>query len=146
MRIFGYIVLAVVVVVVCSALLQFCSYAGKVVDTTMNAIDPSALLQKYEWFKGASAQLQKKRADITIYEERMKPYKEMDPLKMPRHVSEQMLVWSQELAGIRASYNSLAADYNSQMSKINWAFTNVGSLPRGAKEPLPREFAPYTTN
>lgn len=41
-------------------------------------------------------------------------------------------VLSGELSGIKASYNSLAAEYNSQMSKMNWRFTNIGELPADA--------------
>jgi len=31
------------------------------------------------------------------------------------------------------------------MAKFNWAFANVGELPKGADRPLPREFKPYET-
>ena len=40
--------------------------------------------------------------------------------------------------------HGLAAEYNAQMAKFNWAFTNQGKLPAGATEVLPREFKPYT--
>jgi len=60
-------------------------------------------------------------------------------------VREQVGLWQSEVAGITASYNALAADYNAQMSKINYRFCNVGDLPRGATDPLPREFKPYQT-
>src|SRR3990172_12847418 len=33
---------------------------------------PRAMLQKYEWFKDAAAQLDKKRADISVYQSRFK--------------------------------------------------------------------------
>lgn len=46
----------------------------------------------------------------------------------------------------KPSYNSLAADYNSQMAKFNWRFANKGDLPPGATDPLPREFKPYVSN
>lgn len=101
---------------------------------------PDALLKKYEWFKDASAQLDKKLADIQVYEERIKEASTVD-----RTEREQRNLWLTELAGIKASYNSLAAEYNSQMSKFNWRFTNVGNLPPGAETPLPREYKPYTT-
>jgi hypothetical protein len=51
--------------------------------------------------------------------------------------------WEQELAGIRASYNGLAAEYNAQMAKMNWAFCNIGKCPPGSTNPLPREYKPY---
>ena len=55
------------------------------------------------------------------------------------------MVWEQEQAGMVLSYNALAAEYNAKMAEMHWAFTNVGQLPAGASEPLPREFAPYRT-
>ncbi len=119
-------------------------YAGKVVSTAEEQIDPRTLLRRYEWFKDARAQLDKKRADIALYEQRLANtegrYVGRD---MPRHVFEQVGLWQTEMLGVKASYNSLAAEYNSQMSKINWRFTNVGQLPAGATEAMPREFTPY---
>ena len=49
----------------------------------------------------------------------------------------------QEVSGITAGLNALASEYNAQMAKWNWRFTNVGQLPKGATEALPREFKPY---
>ena len=65
-----------------------------------------------------------------------------NPAKTDR---EQMYVWMSEVAGIKANYNQLAAEYNANMAKFNWAFANKGQLPIGAEVPLPREFKPYTT-
>lgn len=117
---------------------------------------PREALRKYEWFKDAAAQLEAKRADITVYEGRLtnieQMYAESDngkPLprhKWPRADIENYNLWSQEVAGIKASYNGLAAEYNSQMSKFNWQFAEKGKLPPGATDPLPREFKPYVTN
>lgn len=101
---------------------------------------PETLLKKYEWFKDAAAQLDKKRADIQIYEARLKEATIVD-----RTDREQRMLWVTELSGIKASYNGLAAEYNSQMAKLNWRFTNIGDLPPGG-EPLPREFRTYSTN
>lgn len=108
-----------------------------------------AMLQKYEWFKDASAQLDKKQADIRVYEQRMTQMKD-DYAKLERHKwsredREQFNIWSSEVAGVKASYNSLAAEYNSEMAKFNWRFANVGELPKGAEKPLPREYKPYIT-
>lgn len=108
---------------------------------------PSAALEKYEWFKDAAAQLDKKKADIQLYDSRMKAMKEtyanLERQKWPREDREQFNLWSSEVSGVAASYNSLAAEYNSGMAKFNWSFANAGDLPKGATEPLPREFKPY---
>lgn len=107
---------------------------------------PEALLRKYEWFKDASAALDKKQADIQVYDgriQRMKAdYVGVPRAKWPRDEREQLAIWESEESGIKASYNALAAEYNAEMSKINWRFTNVGDVPQGGK-PVPREFRAY---
>jgi hypothetical protein len=60
-----------------------------------------------------------------------------------REDREQLNVWMQEVAGVKASFNQLAAEYNANMAKFNYRFTNAGDLPRGATEVLPREFRTY---
>lgn len=122
------------------------SEAGKVVQEEFG---PRAMLEKYEWFKDAAAQLEKKRADITVYEGRMKAmeetYRNLERHRWPREDREQYNIWASEVAGVKAGYNQLAAEYNAQMAKFNWRFANVGELPEGADTPLPREFKPYVT-
>lgn len=108
---------------------------------------PRAMLEKYEWFKDASAQLDKKVADIKIFDGRLtsmkNDYAGIARTKWDRTDKEQFNLWTQELAGIKASYNSLSAEYNAQMAKFNWRFANAGALPEGANEVLPREYRPY---
>lgn len=126
-----------------------CRWFGEAEDVAYDEFGPKAMLKKYSWFKDASAELDKKLADIKIYEGRMvamnETYKNLPRQKWPREDREQYNIWSSELAGVKASYNSLAAEYNSQMVKFNWKFANKGQLPQGATEPLPREYKPYTT-
>lgn len=119
------------------------SDAGAVAQKEFSA---SAVLQKYEWFKDAAAQLDAKKANIEAYRRRQesmkssygsKPRSEWD-----RSDKEQFNLWEQELAGTVANYNGLAAEYNASMAKSNWAFANAGNLPKGA-EPLPREYREY---
>lgn len=107
---------------------------------------PDALLRKYEWFKDASAGLDAKAADLKVYDGRFADLKAqyvgVPRGKWPRDDREQYSIWASEAAGVRASYNALAAEYNSEMSKFNWRFTNVGDVPQGGA-PLPREYRPY---
>lgn len=111
---------------------------------------PRASLEKYSWFKDVAAQLERKKADIAVYEGRIQAmqetYKSVPRQQWPREDREQVNVWSSEVAGVKASYNNLAADYNAQMAKFNWRFANVGDLPKGADVPLPREFKTYIAN
>lgn len=127
-----------------------CRYAQDGADTAFKEFKPSALLKKYEYFKDMSAQLDKKQADLKVYENRLadlkEQYKGIPRKDWARDDREQYSIWCSEQSGIKASYNSLAADYNSAMSKFNYAFCNVGTLPEGATQPLPREFKPYIEN
>lgn len=122
---------------------------GEATQVAHDEFGPKALLAKYEWFKDAAANLEKKQADITVYDGRMKAmdgtYKGVPRQKWAREDREQYNVWTSEVAGVKASYNQLAADYNAQMAKFNWRFANAGELPKGADIPLPREFKPYVT-
>jgi phage gp36-like protein len=115
--------------------------ADRAVTVATQELDPRTLLNRYMWFKDAATMLDKKRADIALYEQRLADIKITDT--SPRYVYEQRMQWQTEMLGVKASYNSLAAEYNAAMAKINWCFTNAGSLPAGATEPLPREFRSY---
>lgn len=122
---------------------------GEAAQVAREEFGPRAMLEKYEWFKDAAAQLEKKQADVTVYQGRIAAmsdgYADLPRQKWPREDREQFNVWSSEVAGVKASYNTLAADYNAQMTKFNWRFANAGELPQGAERPLPREFKPYET-
>ena len=124
--------------------MRACSEAA---DVAHEEFGPRELLRKYEWFKDCSAQLDKKKADIKIYESRLEllegVYGDERRSDWAKEDREQYNLWAVEVAGVRASYNSLAAEYNSQMSKFNWRFTNAGQLPKGAVETLPREYKQY---
>lgn len=112
---------------------------------------PRALLKKYEWFKDASAQLDAKKKNIEAQQLRLTALEDAyktDGKPLPRNqwtrtdleTSNQIQA---EISGMKANFNDLAAQYNAAMVKINYAFTNVGQLPQGATDPLPREFKPY---
>lgn len=105
-------------------------------ETAYNEFKVSTLLKKYEYFKDLSAAIDKKRADIEVYQTEISSYnKDDDKFYIEQRKS--------ELLGIIAMHNQLCAEYNSAMSKFNYRFTNVGDLPEGAVEPLPREYKPY---
>ena len=105
-------------------------------DTVYNEFKVSTLIKKYEYFKDLSAAIDKKRADIELYQIEISSYtKEDDRFYVEQRKS--------ELIGIIAMHNQLCAEYNSAMSKFNYRFTNIGDLPEGATEPLPREYKPY---
>lgn len=108
---------------------------------------PKEMLRKYEWFKDAAAQLDKKSADLKVYSVRLSAlgdsYQGAKRSDWAREDREQWNLIYAESTGIKNSYNMLAAEYNAQMTKFNYRFANVGTLPAGASTPLPREYKPY---
>jgi len=139
--------LCLIAMVGCSILSRGCSWLGKAADVAEQQVDPALLLKRYEWFKNVAAECDKKLADIEVYKSRLtnmeKDYEGVARKDWDRTDKEQFNLWEQEVAGVVASYNSLAAEYNAAMAKINYSFTNIGSLPKGASEPLPREVREY---
>lgn len=129
---------------ICGGLiLTGCNWTSRAVDMVSDQVDPYELQRKYELFKDMSAQLDKKLADLQVYKTRTRAAH--CDTATDRVGREQCMVWLQEQSGIAASYNGLAAEYNAAMSKWNYRFTNIGDLPKGATQPLPREYKPYVT-
>ena len=113
--------------------LSSCSDAGQ---TVYNEFKASSLLKKYEYFKDLSAAIDKKRADIEMYQSEIETFTEKDDAF---YIQQR----KSELLGIITMHNQLCSEYNSAMSKFNYRFTNAGDLPAGAVTPLPREYKPY---
>lgn len=151
----GFTIIGIVVVVIvlgsCVAIVGYVAgWFGEAARVAQEEFGPEEALRKYEWFKDAAAQLEKKQADIEVFQARItsqnEAYEGVPRKDWPRDEREQRSIWESEVAGVKASYNQLAAEYNAQMAKFNWQFANVGDLPEGAEEPLPREFKSYTTH
>ncbi len=125
------------------------NWCGETAQVAQQELGPNALLQKYMWLKEAHAQLDKKQADIKVYQGSLQSladqYQGVPRTKWAREDRDAYNQKSAEIAGTIASYNDLAAQYNAKMAEVNWAFTNVGQLHKGATDPLPREYAPYRT-
>jgi len=123
-------------------------WLGRANQVIQSEFDPQELLRKYEWFKDAAAQLDKKLADIQVYRENIiqmrEDYGDVLRTQWDRTDRIQFNQWNIELAGVRASYNALAAEYNAQSSKFNWPdLLKVDGEPKGGLVDLPHEFKPY---
>jgi hypothetical protein len=136
-----------IVVVLGMTTMHSCRYVKDAKDTAFKEFSPSALLKKYEYYKDVHAQLSAKLASLEVYKAQIETMKEdyegIARRDWDRFDKTTMSQWRAELSGMKASYNLLAADYNAAMAKFNYRFCNVGELPQGAMEPLPREYAPY---
>lgn len=136
----GPLALVVKVVLGCAvaaALIAVISFGfglvGGSAEVAQQEFGAKAQLRKYEWFKDAASQLQKKLADIQVYEARrrslLESYSGTPRRQWARVDQEAFNLADAELAGIKASYNALAADYNSASSKFNWQ-PFAGDLPQ----------------
>lgn len=124
-----------ILVIVCFSVVRSCADTANVDHQQFGA---SALLKKYEYFKDLSAAIDSKRADLNAYKENLQDYKVKD--KDDKFYYEQSKA---EAMGILMMYNQLVSEYNAGMSKFNYSFCNVGTLPASNLEPLPREHKPY---
>lgn len=135
MKIAAYFVGISILIIICFSVIRSCSDTADVIHKEFSA---SALLKKYEYFKDLSAAIDSKRANLNAYKENLQDYKIKD--KEDKFYYEQS---KQEALGILSIYNNLVSEYNAGMSKFNYSFCNVGSLPASNLEPLPREYKPY---
>ena len=119
---------------------------GEAAQVARQEFGPKAMLTKYEWFKDASSQLDKKLADIEVYKQRVEgmkiSYQSIPRNKWDRTDKEQFNLWQIEVSGVKASYNGLAADWNAQISKFNWK-PFLTDLPPGAEGVLRKQYATY---
>ena len=135
MKLFFSIIGICIVIIIGFSVIRSC---GNTADAIHKEFSVSALLKKYEYFKDLSAAIDSKRADLNAYKANLQDYKITD--KDSRFYYEQSKA---EAMGILMMHNQLVAEYNAGMSKFNYAFCNVGTLPASNLELLPREFKPY---
>ena len=144
----GVIVKGGLILIVISCALSGIGYIagwfGEAATVAKQEFGPKAALKKYEWFKDASAALDQKQANITVYAARLSTFDGMTRKEMDRIDKQQQAQWIAELSGVKASYNGLAANWNSQISKFHWS-PFLGDLPPGAETLLSKEYAPYVT-
>lgn len=108
-------------------------------DVAQKQFGPSASLVKYEWFKDASNALEAKSKDITVYEERLKSLeKQYEGVARKDWAREDREAYNQqfaEIAGLKASFNRIVREYNSNSEKFNWSYANTeGNVPRTYQE------------
>lgn len=144
---FGAVSLLLIVLVVLVFILESCfGIFGGTARVARKNFSPEAAVMRYEWFKDAAANLDAQNQNISNYEARLDAlrasYEGMTRQDWDRFDKETERQWMAELVGLQGAYNKLAAEYNSNMSKINFRYANVGEVPAGG-EALPREYRTY---
>lgn len=120
------------IIIPTTLILNMCGDGANVIQKEFS---PSAMLKKYEYFKDLSSAIDEKRATIQVYESQLAGVKDRESFQYQQTQAEMM--------GLISMHNSLCSEYNSAMSKFNYAFCNKGELPASNLEPLPREIKPY---
>lgn len=121
-----------------------CNIIGNGSKTVQEQIAPSVLLKKYEYFKDLSGAIDKKDADIQMYQAEIASMSADD--KDDKDDKFYLQQRKSELLGIISIRNQMCAEYNIAMSKFNYRFCNQGDLPQTNLNPLPREYKPYVNN
>jgi hypothetical protein len=67
------------------ALTAGCNWTGRAVQLVSDQVDPYELQRKYELFKDEAAQLNKKAADIRVYEHRFKAFGSKEEVAAGQH-------------------------------------------------------------
>lgn len=138
-------------IVGCNVLDIGARWAGDAKEAVYQEVAPKELIRKYRLLKRQAAALDEKQANIMVMEAGVKAlelrYKGVPPEKWPRDVNESFDQRATELAGTKAVYNSLAAEYNAEMVDLGYKFCNVGEMPRGMPDDcqtlLKRNYATY---
>lgn len=123
-------------------------------DVAVEEFGPRAAVTKYEWFKDTYAALEAQKANIAAMDSQMagikkdmvdKNGKALPMSAWPRDMREDYSQARTEVVGLKHAFNSLAAQYNANHAKLNWKWADIGNMPAGASQPLPREVAEYVT-
>lgn len=120
-----------------------CRMANQAEDILVEEFGPRAQFEAYQKFKDLAAALDASQADIDMYQARLDSLEEVPRAERDRLDKQEIQQVRAELIGVRAKYNRMAAEYNAAMAKINYRYANVGMLPEGADEALPREYRIY---
>ena len=95
---------------------------GSTAKVAKKEFGAEAALKKYEWFKDASNEIERKLKDISVYENKIEKLCSNDK-------SNNCMIMQEQLFGLISNYNGLVADYNSASSKFNWNLFNTENIP-----------------
>lgn len=137
-----WLLLAIIGLMFLSIVYWSSAYYSDAQNTVFNQTKASAVLKKYEWFKSAAAQISALDASIKIQQKTV-TFLESERATWTRDDKQNWHQATVELAGIKAGYNNLVAEYNAAMASANWKFCNIGDLPAGATEVMRKEYAIY---
>lgn len=112
----------------------FFGWFSEAAQVAQEEFGAKASLKKYEWFQDCANTIEEKSNTIKVYESNIANMNEMygdsPRIEWDRIDKQQYNQWSAEITGIKASYNKVVKEYNSQSSKFNWSMYNESELPK----------------
>ncbi len=116
-------------------------------EVAKDKFGPQTAFANYEWFKDTAGMLRAQSDNIKNFELQQKQleeqYKDIPRAKWAREDREQWNENAVTIADTKANYNLLVGQYNANMAKVNFKYTNAGDLPAGSDEVMQREYALY---
>ncbi|MDD4409317.1 MAG: hypothetical protein PHW52_01550 [Candidatus Pacebacteria bacterium] len=139
------ICITIIFMLVFFGVVWFTVIAGETVQVAHDQLGPKAILVKYEWFKDMSAALDSKLSTIDAYNSQLREIEVMDGQDRKNWPDGDLNTYNSVTSarlGLIGLYNNEAAQYNSNMAKVNYYWANAGNLPQGGKA-LPKEYRRY---
>jgi hypothetical protein len=120
---------------------------GGVGHVAQTELSPDALVAKYRLMLTQENSLEELKVNIGVYQ------KQLDDIKA-QNVNLSRSEWAASdreqydniynaVSASKITFNNLAAQYNSEMKDVFYAFANQAQLPTGATVVLNREYVPY---
>lgn len=137
--------ITIILMLVFFGIIWFTVIAGETAQVAHDQLGPKAILVKYEWFKDMSAALDSKLSTIDAYNSQLREIEVLDGQDRKNWPDGDLNTYNSVTGarlGLIGLYNNEAAQYNSNMGKVNYYWANVGNLPQGGKA-LPKEYRSY---
>ena len=142
--IIGFLVLVVVVGVPFAFAMH---WIGGAADVVQHETDPHIMLQKYRLMLTQQNSLEELKTNVGVYQKQLEDIKINNQGTPRNHWAasdrEQYDNIANAVSASKITFNNLAAQYNSEMKDISWAFCNQAQLPDGATVVLNREYVAY---
>jgi hypothetical protein len=120
---------------------------GGVAKVADKELSPPALVAKYRLMLTQQNSLEELNVNIKVYEKQLKDIESQNANISRREWAasdrEQYDNIYNAVSASKITFNRLAAQYNSEMKDVLYAFANRADLPTGATVVLNREYVPY---
>ena len=146
---FAYLLVYIAIASVMIGIVGFAlGWFGGVGQVANKELSPPAIVAKYQLMLRQQNSLEELKVNIKVYEKQLDDIKaQNENLSRKEWAASDREQYDNIYNAVSASkitFNNLAAEYNSEMKDVFYAFANRADLPTGATVVLNREYVPYT--